>query len=134
MRPRLLDLFPERIGQRIVVREDGCWEWTGWKNSDGYGYASWDGRDVGVHRIVMDLCGHTINGLDIDHLCRNRACCNPDHLEAVPHAINMDRARPNQCRRAGHDWSDPKNVYVRADGRRWCAACARADYRAKKAA
>lgn len=133
MRPLLLDLLPDRIADRIDT-SGACWNWNGWLNSHGYGYARWDGRDIGVHRIVMATLGYELSDMDVDHLCRNPRCCNPDHLEVVTHAENMDRTRPNRCRRVGHDWTDPRNVYVRSNGRRWCAACSREDQRNKRSA
>lgn len=125
-RPRLLDLLPTRISSRIQLT-DSCWNWLGWINSAGYGYARWGGRDIGVHRIVKLVEGFDLDGMDVDHLCKNTRCVNPSHLEVVTHAENMDRTRPTSCRRMGHDWSDPANVYVRKNGRRWCAACSRLD-------
>jgi hypothetical protein len=51
------------------------------------------GRSLPVHRIAYELTkGQILDGMDIDHRCRNRACCNPDHLEAVSHRENMERA------------------------------------------
>jgi hypothetical protein len=67
------------------------------------------------------------DGFVIDHLCRNTGCCNPSHLEAVSHRVNIKRGRAGTktaCNH-GHDWTNPKNVHVRRDGRRWCAACQR---------
>lgn len=123
---RILDLF-ER------TEPDGdCVVWTGWRNQDGYGYTRHEGRDVGVHRLVFILSGIEIpRALEVDHLCRNPACLRPSHLELVTHAENIRRIRDRQtgCRRAGHDWTDPRNVYVRPNGRRWCAECARVDAR-----
>jgi hypothetical protein len=116
MKPRLLDLASP------------CIIHSGWCNSDGYGYVTRNGRKLPAHRVAWESANGPISdGLEIDHLCRVRACVNPDHLELVTHAENMLRLRAAQthCRRRNHDWTDPGNVYVRRDGRRWCAACAR---------
>lgn len=83
----------ERITAKINV--DGvCWEWTGAKNKYGYG-AIQRGRRTGVvrvHRALWEeLVGPVPDGLELDHLCRNRACCNPDHLEPVTRQVNVDR-------------------------------------------
>ena len=130
-RPRALDMLPAKIASRIVVG-DGCWSWAGWHNqtrSGRYGYVRWDGRDRPVHRVVYELVnGVTVpKGHDVDHLCRNASCVRPDHLEAVTHRVNLKRGRAGSKTACsyGHDWTDPKNVYVRHTGVRWCAACAR---------
>lgn len=79
-----------------VEQAEGCWEWMGWHNDQGYGYISWDGREQPVHRVVLELTtGKRIpEGLQVDHLCRNRGCCNPKHLEVVTHAENIRRGLP----------------------------------------
>lgn len=130
---RILDLLPQRVADRIVI-SDGCWEYSGWHNSQGYAYTHWQGRDVGVHRLVV----HVANGLafddleDTDHLCRNPGCVNPDHLEPVTHAENIRRIRDRQltCRKAGHPRTS-ENLYVRANGRTYCAECCRIAAREK---
>ena len=94
-----------------------------------------NGRDVPVHRVVYEaLTGADITGLDLDHLCRNPGCVNPAHHEPVTHAENQRRIAKmqNECRRAGHDWSDPRNVRVRPNGARYCAECDRIDQRRRR--
>lgn len=135
MRPRLLDLLPARIMDRVQTGSD-CWTWRGWHNNLGYGYTHWQGRDRPVHRVIMEVLGLVSAEQDIDHLCRNPGCCNPTHLEAVSHRENIKRGRAGTktaCK-LGHDWTDPRNVYVRRDGRRWCAECQRTRWSRKKAA
>lgn len=116
--------------------EDGvCLIWTGWKNSDGYGYVRFEGKDQPVHRVVFVLNGGEIpSGYEIDHTCKNRACIRLGHLEVVTHAENMSRAKRTSCRRAGHDWTDPRNVRVRRNGDRYCAECDRERMRVRSAA
>lgn len=67
-----------------------CWEWTGSRTKAGYGKVSWKGRLVYVHRLVYELLeGPIPEGLQIDHICRNRACANPDHLRLVEFGVNQ---------------------------------------------
>lgn len=119
---------------RPVVGE--CWTIDTWHNSAGYPYLHWDGRDQPAHRVVFSLItGQDLTGLDLDHVCRNIVCVNPDHEDPVTHAENMRRLSEAQtaCRRAGHDWTDPRNVRTRRNGRRCCAECERIDMRRRYA-
>lgn len=86
---RILDDV-ERLWSRID-RTGDCWVWTA-STTDGYGYTQWDGRLWRVHRLVYTLLiGPIPTGMQLDHLCRSRACCRPDHLEPVTHAVNVRR-------------------------------------------
>lgn len=110
-----------------------CWTWHGSNNGVGYGEIRIGGRKVYAHRWSYEHhVGPIPDGLQIDHLCRNRACVNPDHLEPVTPAENVQRgeaAGPKPDRRAthcvnGHPYGE--NTYTRPDGRgRNCIQCVR---------
>lgn len=133
----LTDLLPQlpAVMQERLLHVGEHVRWTGWHNDDGYGYVRWDGRDQPVHRVVWVLLVAPIPaGYEVDHLCRVRDCVL--HLELVTHAENQRRLSRAQtaCRRANHDWTDPRNVRVRPNGRRYCAECDRINLRARYAA
>jgi hypothetical protein len=69
-----------------------CWVWTGRKIWNGYGLVYWNGEQWLVHRVSYTLdVGHIPDGLTIDHLCRNRACRRPAHLEPTTNTENVRR-------------------------------------------
>lgn len=70
----------------------GCWLWAGASNPEGYGRIWVEDRLGYTHRVAYEaFVGPIPDGYDIDHLCRNRGCCNPDHLEAVTRRTNLLR-------------------------------------------
>lgn len=74
-----------------VDPETGCWVWRGCKRN-GYGFARKDHRNVMAHRRMYELhVGPIHEGMQLDHLCRNRACVNPEHLEVVTQTVNIRR-------------------------------------------
>lgn len=107
----------------------GCWLWLGSTNGAGYGTLS-GSRDkrLYAHRESYRLArGDIPAGLQLDHLCRNRLCVNPDHLEPVTNAENTRRGKVSALRPArlacknGHPLSS--NAYKDSRGATQCRAC-----------
>jgi hypothetical protein len=119
--------LPERISRRIAPSASGCWEWLGAHDRHGYGTTTACDRKVGAHRVVYEaLVGPIPAGLVIDHLCRNRGCVNPSHMEPVTDRVNKDRgiASPTKTHCVhGHEFT-PENTR-HSQGRRNCRACDR---------
>lgn len=108
------------LATRSDRRASGCWGWNGRVLPNGYGHQSINGRNHYVHRLFYLLTyGPIREGLQLDHLCRNRSCCRPDHLEAVTCKVNLLRspstrasinAAKTHCIK-GHPLSGP-NLYI----------------------
>lgn len=86
----------ERFAKRWIEDADGCWIWQGSGNQGGYGQF-FDGRSWVAHRWAYEHYVEPLpKGLQLDHLCRNRRCVNPDHLEPVTQHENILRGEsPN---------------------------------------
>jgi HNH endonuclease len=122
--------IPDRFWAKVSMAGD-CWQWTGAILRNGYGYFG-----ITPHQCVLAhrwsyqfMVGDIPTGLELDHLCRNRACVNPDHLEPVSHRVNVARGenqgRPRQTHCAkGHELT-PDNVEIRRGGGRRCLTCRR---------
>jgi len=117
-----------RIGH--VVTESGCWEWGGAKQPNGYGKLNRDGQHLAHRWYYIAAKGDIPEGLELDHLCRNRGCVNPDHLEPVTKSENLKRsplvgkcrAEPTHCNN-GHAY-EGKNYRRRSPrGAPYCQQC-----------
>jgi hypothetical protein len=81
-----------RFAAKLVVQPNGCITWGGTCDRYGYGRFKLNGRMDKAHRVAYELfVGPIPAGLVIDHLCRHRACVNPQHLEAVTQTVNIQR-------------------------------------------
>jgi HNH endonuclease len=117
-----------------------CWLWTASGSTNGYGHVMVMRRLWRAHRLASILSGTALrDDQELDHLCRNRRCVNPAHLEPVSHRVNTLRgatitaanARKTHCSR-GHRF-DEANTAIQAGGARKCRACDRERHRERAA-
>lgn len=109
-----------------------CWLWTAAQNGNGYGRLRFNGKNKYAHRVSYeDLVGPIPHGLELDHLCRNRLCVNPAHLDPVTTRTNILRGNGYSGRKHrqthcvnGHELDDT-NTYHTPEGRRQCRTCRR---------
>ena len=120
----------ERIEEKLCYMGD-CVIWTGCTIPQGYGQIylpTNTGRMQLVHRVMYKLhYGSLDDTLQLDHICRNRICVNPGHLEPVSQSVNMKRAyrdnprpKPIYCRK-GHEYTDSSTIHNH--GTRQCRIC-----------
>jgi hypothetical protein len=122
-----------------VDKTDTCWLWTGY-TCKGYGQFCGRPGTRAAHRITYEiLVGPIPQGMDLDHLCRVRACCNPAHLEPVTRRENLVRGETLIARQValihcpqGHPY-DEANTFITSAGRRHCRACDRDRHRQRRA-
>lgn len=127
----------DRLLRNVEVMPNGCWHWLRYRSPDGYGVISVKRIMTAAHQVALAI---SIGGvweppLQVDHLCRNRICCNPDHLDLVTPQQNTLRGRGPQVtaerRRAithcpkGHAYDESNTYYRPPFGHRTCRACRR---------
>lgn len=128
----LLEKLPKRFLNKIVRSSSGCWNWIGCVHANGYGHVRFNGRVLMAHRVVFTLLVREIQSpLTLDHLCRNRKCVNPKHLEIVTLKENILRgngaaaqnSRRNRCV-LGHPFDSKNTWYAKNRIERVCRICA----------
>ena len=127
----MVDLILERFWDKVIVdNNSGCWNFNS-MNRNGYGRIKINRKIFSAHRFAYEVNkGKIPSGLTLDHLCKNRSCVNPEHLEPVTLKENILRGTSPQANNAkkstcinGHPLTG-KNLYINpASGQRVCRAC-----------
>ncbi len=127
------DVIERRFFSHVFLTNVGCWPWRGARTSGGYATFQVKGLQVTAHRWLYDRWFGLHANLDLDHLCRNRWCVNPTHLEPVSNRENILRpnalgitaqnARKTVCP-LGHPY-DAENTRRDGKGKRHCRECQR---------
>lgn len=129
--------------EKVEKIPDGCWEWQAVKNDEGYGQFYFRGSMKGAHRVAYILLRSEIpEDLQIDHLCKNKGCVNPFHLEMVTLRENVLRgdksciainAHKTHCKR-GHPFNKENTIITKINGtiRRNCRVCIKKRYTSKE--
>jgi hypothetical protein len=140
--PRL----PTRFWDRVIPEPNsGCWLWLGGTTKGGYGIVAVDGRRAHLvqstsHRWSYEtFVGPVPAGLELDHKCNVPCCCNPRHLQAVTHAVNLARsqsistihANATHCP-SGHPYDEANTYRNPRNGNRQCRICRRRHDQARR--
>lgn len=153
LRPHPVKPPIERFLALVNIVPGGCWEWLGSKSkTTGYGQFILSARRgekrvrIAPYRFIWEyLNGTMADGLEPDHTCNNRACCNPAHIEPVTHGENQRRSYARGRKRPGVDYNPrpvstthclrgheytPETLYINSQKARVCRICDRARCRA----
>lgn len=118
-------LTDERFDVKWAARPDGCHQWQASWSTTGYGKFFVAGRLVQAHRYAYERArGLVPDGLVLDHLCRNRLCVNPEHLEAVPQRVNLARGRSPGALAHQRGTCGKGHPFTLRHGKNFCAICA----------
>lgn len=124
----------ERFLEKVEFSKDKfngsyCLLWKAGISKSGYAYLSINGKMTLAHRwIYKRWIGEIDSNLELDHLCRNRNCVNPNHLEQVTHFENMLRGNTDVAKRYCPECSEnhvfkKKNTYMTKNNKRVCLNC-----------
>lgn len=118
-----------RLFSKITVTGNGCWQWCAGKSRSGYGKTNYGSECMPSHRLLFAWLVQPLPkgvGRDIpclDHLCRNRLCCNPAHLELVLPKVNLLRGNGECAQHARRTHCERGHALTFTKGRRRCLEC-----------
>lgn len=125
----MAEIARDRFDHYWTLGANGCHEWAGCKDEDGYGKFYFNNRNHPAHRWAYEQIHGPIPGLVPDHLCRNHGCVNVEHLEAVTNRENLMRGNTRAAANAAkthcpqqHSYSGD-NLYITPSGTRGCKTC-----------